>query len=66
MLLVLSSVVGSHDCRFSGNVVSLQARSRNEMGFSFIFNDIQFTLRAYLSDYECGHGEMENYVESDL
>ena len=41
-LLVLSSTMGSHICRFIGYVVSLQARSCNEMGFPSFFNNIRF------------------------
>ena len=43
LLLVLSSTIGSHIYRFLGYVVSLQARSCNEMGFPTIFNSKQFS-----------------------
>ena len=42
LLLVLSSTIGSHVCRFLGYVIFLQARSCHEMGFPSFFNNIQF------------------------
>ena len=44
LLLVLASTIGSHICNFLGYVVSLQARSCNEMAFPSFFNNIQFSL----------------------
>ena len=39
LLIVLSSMIGSHICRFKGCVASIQARSCNEMGFPSYFDN---------------------------